>query len=177
MSTGSFLLRGSCATCDWCVTRAAGCQLVLHGTGLEINQISINIKSTMALYSSSRSELVASDRSSWIPTASAVRYYTEIQSCLTAAVFPSILSGNLVLLLLSLCSGGSQNWHSTLTRTVERFDRISLLMGNPSAFLFSLLYGAPANRLNRLQMLWLCCSCWAIRLLSFSCYRLWAFDW
>jgi len=44
-------------------------------------------------------------RSFWIPTASVVRYYTEMQSCLAAAVFPSHLPGDSASLLLSLCSG------------------------------------------------------------------------
>jgi len=53
----------------------------------------------------SRSELAASEQSSLIPTASAVRCYTEMQSCLAAAVFPSILSAISLCLLLRLCTG------------------------------------------------------------------------
>jgi len=83
--------------------------LVLHAVGLEIHQIDQDQidNGTLLFYSSSRSEPLGNEASSSIPTASAVRYYTEIQSCLTAAVFPSILSGNSALLLLSLCNGGS----------------------------------------------------------------------
>jgi len=56
-------------------------KLVLHGTGLEINQMSIsNQIDNGVLYSSSRSELLGNELSSWIPTDSAVRYYTVIQS-------------------------------------------------------------------------------------------------
>jgi len=56
--------------------------LVLHAVGLEINQI--DIKSTMVLYSSTLLRVAfrasCSLWSSWIPTASAVRYYTVMQS-------------------------------------------------------------------------------------------------
>jgi len=112
------------------------------------------------------SVLVATDRSSWIPTASAVRYYTEIQSCLAAAVFPSILSDDLVRLLLSLCYGGSKidTRHSLVLAFLLLFNfdlrdpltntDISLLSSS-TALLLGLMYGAPANRLNRLQTLWL----------------------
>ena len=85
--------------------------IVLHAVGLEIAKIDSKIKSTMALYSStllvSRSELVASERSSLIPTASAVRYYTAMQAFERLLWFPLILSGDLECLLLSLCNGGS----------------------------------------------------------------------
>jgi len=71
--------------------------------------------------------------SSWISTASAVRYYTEIQSCLTAAVFPSILSAISLCLLMRLCSGGDpkSTRHSLLllidcTARCSCSDRISL---------------------------------------------------
>ena len=90
----------------------------------------------MVLCSSSRSEPLGNELSSWMlaPTASAVRCYTETQSCLAAAVFPSILSGNSALLLLSLCNGGSiriDTQHSLfllIDCTTDHFDRISLSM-------------------------------------------------
>jgi len=85
---------------------------VLHAIGIEINQISI--KSTMMEYSTRdafRASSLWSIVSSWIPTASAVRYYTEIQAFERLLWFPLVLSGNLECLLLSLCQ------FTTLTRS------------------------------------------------------------
>ena len=122
------------------------------------------IKSTMVLYSSSRSEPLGNEPSSSIPTASAVRYYTEIQSCLTAAVFPSILSGNSALLLLSLCNGGSiriDTQHSLdLRDLVNRLygsnscsDRISLSMSTRCSLVDLLVWSSGAID-RRLQCSW-----------------------
>jgi len=97
-----------------------------------------------------------------IPTASVDRYYTEIQSCLTAAVFPSYLSAiSLCLLLRMWCSGDrSKNRYSTLTLLVDLRDLVNRLYGRSlrsyhsvdehsllSCWVYlTLLYGAPANR-------------------------------
>ena len=110
---------------------------------------------------------------------------TQQCSLALAAVVPSYLVRQLGVALVEFLV-----WrHTKLTRSsrslVNRLydsnpcsDRISLSMGNPSALLFSLLYGAPANRLNRLQTLWCIIFFCCFFLLSNSaalCYRLWAF--
>jgi len=137
------------------------------------NQYRYQIKSTMALlFFASRSVPLGSELSSWIPTASAVRYYTEIQSCLTAAVFPSILSGNSALLLLSLCNGGSiriDTQHSLdLRDLVNRLygsnscsDRISLSMSTRCSLVDLLVWssGAIDRRLQHSCVIFFFCCC------------------
>jgi len=117
------------------------------------------------LFFASRSVLVATDRSSWIPTASAVRYYTVIQAVLLWLLwFPLILSAILLCLLLRMCYGEFRKIdtrHSLDLRdlflincTVRMLPSIvSLCRWALNALLFGLMYGAPANRLNRLQTL------------------------
>jgi len=143
--------------------------LVLHAVGLEIRQIDQDQidNGTLLFYSSSRSEPLGNEPSSSIPTASAVRYYTEIQSCLTAAVFPSILSGNSALLLLSLCNGGSiriDTQHSLdlrdlVNRLCERF--VSLSMSTACSFikflLLSLMELRPIERRLQLYIIFFFC--------------------
>ena len=97
-----FVLRGSCATCDSlllpCSFRyrrtASFRSTALLATAFfcspryrvrdkpNIDIDSDQIKSTMVLYSSLRSEPLGNGPYSWISTASAVRYYTVIQSLL-----------------------------------------------------------------------------------------------
>jgi len=153
---------------------------VLHGTGLEITT-KYRFRSNRQWWSTllaSRSVLVVTDRSSWMSTASAVRYYTEIQSCLTAAVFPSILSGNSALLLLSLCSGDRSEIDSTLTLLVDRLydsnssccDRISLSMSTRCSLTQFVVWSGqsiePAPIL--LVLFFCCCCCWLSSLVTLS---------
>jgi len=160
---------------------------VLHGTGLEITNIDIKSnRQWSTLLFASRSVPLGSGLSSWIPTASAVRYYTEMQSCLAAAVFPSILSGNSALLLLSLCNGGSiriDTQHSLdLRDLVNRLyglnscsDRISLSMSTRCS-LFDLLVWSSGAIDRRLQhscvIFFFCCCCSLSSIVSlYSAYR------
>jgi len=115
----------------------------------------IDIKSTMALCSSTllrvafRASSLWSIDSFWMPTASAVRHYTETQSLTLTAVFPSLLSAILLCFLLRLCSGDRSEIDSTLTLLVNRlydssFDRIPLSMSTQCSLIQS-VYGAPAQ--------------------------------
>jgi len=54
--------------------------------------------------------------------------YTEIQSCLTAAVFPSILSDNLVCLLMGLCYGEFRKTIQYSTLALDLRDLVNLFI-------------------------------------------------
>jgi len=90
------------------VTRAAGCQLVLHGAGLEMstkcrhNQIDNGV-----LYSSSRSELLGNELSSFDSDCFGRYVLAQNADVQRLLWFPLVLSGDLECLLLSLCTGGS----------------------------------------------------------------------
>jgi len=105
-----------------------------------------------------RPELLGTGSTSWIPTASAVRHYTEIQAFERLLWFPLILSGDLGCLLLSLCYGSFE----TLQHSLDLRDLVNRLYGSMlllrsyhsvhehsllSCWVYlTLLYGAPANR-------------------------------
>jgi len=93
-STGSFLLRGSCATCDSDVTCAAGCQPCSPRYRVRDNQYRYQIDNGTLLFYSlvSRSELVASDRSTLLGfrLLQSIGTSTEYRRS-TAAVVPSYL--------------------------------------------------------------------------------------
>ena len=135
------------------------------------------------MVSSSRVAYFAYRVTSWIPTASVVRYYTVTQSLLWLLWFPLILSGNLECLLLSLCTGGEFETRQLDTYSLVNrlygsnasFDRIPLSMMSTQCSLTLFLHwnGAPANRLNRLQTLW-CIVFFFCCFHFFSYYRLWA---
>jgi len=75
--TGFFLFYGEAV-----LLATAFFTLVLCAVGLEITNIDIKSnRQWSTLLFASRSVLVATDRSSWMPTASAVRYYTVMQPC------------------------------------------------------------------------------------------------
>jgi len=84
-----------------------------------------------------------------ILTASVVRYYTATQSCLTAAVFPSVLSANLMLLLLSLCSGEFRKIDSILDTQCSCY--------LPSVF-------AICNNIANRQKIWINWDCYLINI-------------
>jgi len=99
-------------TCD---TRAAGCQLVLHGAGLEITLLCFELNVQFQALVDSKMVLLPSIQS--IPTASAVRCYTAMQAFERLLWFPLVLSViSLCLLLRMWCSGDRpKNRCSTLT--------------------------------------------------------------
>jgi len=76
---------------------------VLFATGIGILFLCFELNNQFQALVDSKMVLLPSIRS--IPTASAVRYYTEMQAFRRLLWFPLILSANLVLLLLSLCNG------------------------------------------------------------------------
>jgi len=73
------LIPGKCATCD---TLLYSCSPVNRDRDNQIYRFKYQIKSTMMEYSLLRVSCYFAYRvTSWIPTASAVRYYTVIQPC------------------------------------------------------------------------------------------------
>jgi len=148
---------------------------VLRAIGLEITKyrFECQIKSTMVmLFFASCPEPLATELGSWIPTASAVRYYTEMQSCLMAAVFPSILSAISLCLLLRLWAVEvSKNRYSTLTvlviylrslRSINQHRRLSVEQFGCSLVLFLLVQWSSGAIVHQLQCFGLhclfCCS-------------------
>jgi len=145
------LIPGKCATCDILLY---SCSPVYRDRD---NQISIwIIKLTMMIRSTrSCSVLVATDRSSCIPTASVDRCYTVMQTFNGCG--GSLLSCQATWYASwwvcamedrkSILFTHSYPWSSWsfVNQLHDALIRTSLLMGDPSALLFSLLYGAPAN--------------------------------
>jgi len=104
---------------------------------------------------------------------------TQRYSRTLTAVVPSLLSAISLLFLLSLCSGNFRkiDTHSQWSsRSLTRWSNvlvasISSVLSNLLALLLCYLYGAPANRFNRLRTLRLCL---VLSFLFVASLRLWA---
>jgi len=146
----SFSLTVSCATCDSLL-------YVLRAIGLEITKC--RFESNQIDNDGILCSIAFSASSNWC--------FLLYSDCLGRQVlhgntdvqrlpwFPLILSAILLCLLLRLCSGGSKidTRHSLdlcdlVNQLYDTSIRTSLLMGNPSALLFSLLYGAPVQSIT-----------------------------